>query len=123
MLLPELEGVSCDMLMLGPLGLETIMGDGGVERWSPSDEREIAEPTESVLFFLLTVGNFGCLMGLGLLSTFSWGVRGVPLLWGCVYLIGWAGRGELRASPGVLGRDITGVGVGARGRAAVGAGA
>jgi len=48
------------------------MGDGGVERWSPSDESEMAEPTESVLPFLLAVGNFGppCLIAGGLLSTF-----------------------------------------------------
>jgi len=72
MLLPELEGERAAMLMLGPLGLGRIIGDGGVERWSPSDEREMAEPTESVLPFLLAVGNLGppCLIAGGLLSTF-----------------------------------------------------
>ena len=71
-MLPELDGESAAMLTLGPLGLGRIIGDGGVERWSPSDEREIAEPTESVLPFLLAVGNLGppCRMAGGLLSTF-----------------------------------------------------
>ena len=71
-MLPELDGERAAIFMLGPLGLGSIMGDGGVERWSPSDESEMAEPTESVLPFLLAVGNFGppCLIAGGLLSTF-----------------------------------------------------
>ena len=98
------------------------MGDGGVERWSPSEDSEIAEPTESVLPFLLDVGNFGpgCRNDEGL-STFICGsgdLRGVPLL----YWIGCAGLGELRASPGVLGTGRTGAGVGAGGGADTGGG-
>lgn len=99
--------------MFGPLGFGITMGDGGVERWSPSDDSEITEPTESVLPFLLDVGNFGpgCRKDEGL-STFICGsgdLRGVPLL----YWIGCAGLGELRASPGVLGTGKMGAGVGA----------
>ena len=45
------------MLMLGPLGLGRIIGDGGVERWSPSDEREIAELEERLKEEQIEVGG------------------------------------------------------------------
>jgi hypothetical protein len=87
---------------------------------SPPEESEVADPSESVLPFRLAVGNFGVACRIaGGLGTAMGDFLGVPLL----YWMGWAGRGELLASPGVFGTAFMRAGLGARAGVTAGAGA